>query len=143
MNTLRIVLILIVSIISSAPSFSQEAPKASKHENVSWYINLYIKFKPGRAEEGLKIIHDYFVAADKVIGRNVIGFQCKSGRWDVIAFLPIEGPGDLGWKVTPTEEKAAAAMAKISGGPEKAAEIIARFGDLIADEDRQIVMRRM
>ena len=62
MKTLRTLLALaVISIISSHIGVCQGAPKATKHENVSWYINLYIKFKPNRAEEGQKIINDYFV----------------------------------------------------------------------------------
>lgn len=101
--------------MSSPLAIGQEPPKPAKYENVNWYTALYLKFKPNRAEDTQKIIDRYFVAADKAIGREVIGFECKSGRWDVIAFIPMpDGPAELAWKNSPTEGKWKAEIAKIA-----------------------------
>jgi hypothetical protein len=144
MKTLRTLIALgAIAAMSSPLAAAQELPKPTKYENVTWYMSLYIKFKPSRAEEAQQIINQYFIPADKAIGREVIGFECKSGRWDVIAFIPmLDGPGDLAWKGLPTEGKWAAEIAKIAGGPQKAIEVLAKFSELIADEDRQIVLRQ-
>jgi len=132
-----------IAALSLPHVIGQEAPKPTKYENASWFTALYLKFKPNRAEEAQKIIQQYFVGADKAIGREVMGFECKSGRWDIIAFIPMpDGPAELAWKSSPTDGKWMAEIGKIAGGPQKAAEVMAKFADLIADEDRQIVLRQ-
>jgi len=133
-----------IAMMSSPIAVGQELPKATKHENASWYTNFYIKFKPNQADEAQKIIQQYFVPTDKAIGRDVIAFQCKSGRWDLVVFIPMaDGAAELAWQMSPAEEKWFAAFAKIAGGPKKANEIWTRYFDCIADSERAIVIRQM
>ncbi len=146
MKTLRTLIALIalgaIAATSTPHAIGQEPPKPTKYENVNWYAAVYMKFKSNRAEEAQKIINQYFVPADKAIGREVIAFECKSGPWDLIVYIPMpDGPAELAWKNSPTEGKWMAEIAKIAGGPQKAVEAFKEFTDLIVVEDRQIVLR--
>jgi hypothetical protein len=131
-------------LVTSPVLVCQELPKATKHQNVTWFVCLSIKFKINQEEEAQKIIDQYFAPADKAVGREVIAFKCVSGKWDTIVFLPLrDGINDLTWKVSPTDEKWFAAIAKIAGGADKANEVLAKWTGLIMELDRDIVMRQM
>ena len=69
---------------------AQELPKAAKYENVTWYSVGYIKFKPGKVDDGLKIIYDHFVPADKASGREIINFDTRTGEWHHVVYFPME-----------------------------------------------------
>ena len=123
---------------------AQELPKAAKYENVNWYQVEYFKFKPGKADDALNIIYDHFVPADKAAGREIINFDTRIGEWHHVAYFPMEdGASGLAWKVAPKDEKWWAALAKQLGGATKALELLAKWGELVAETKSEIVMRRM
>ena len=136
-----IALVAIALLPVAAPS--QDLPKATKHDDASWYYNISFRFKNGRADEALKIIQQYFVPTDKAVGREVVAFHCQSGRWDMIVFIPmVGGVADLGWKISPANEKWVAALAKVAGGTKQALDVFAKWDDVVADSDRTIVFRQ-
>ncbi len=142
-----------LSIVLSAFAFilmvthfanAQELPKAAKYENVTWYEAVYIKFKPGKADDALKIIYDHFVPADKASGRKIINFDMRIGDWHHVVYFPMEdGASGLAWKVAPKDEKWWAELAKQLGGAKKARELLAKWNELVADSRSEMVMRRM
>jgi hypothetical protein len=145
MKTLRsLVALAAITLASSTLAVAQDMPKATKHENVSWYMNFNVRFKDNKADEAQKIISQYFIPADKAIGREVLAFQCKSGRWDLIFFVPLkDGTADLAWKISTSDEKWLAALAKTAGSAQKAQEVLAKWDELVVDWNREIVFRQM
>ena len=123
---------------------AQELPKAAKYENVTWYQVVYVKYKPGKVDDALKIIYDHFVPAGKASGREVINFDMRTGEWHHVVYFPMEdGASGLAWKVGPKVEKWWAELAKQVGGGKEAQDLYAKYIGLIADEKSEIVMRRM
>jgi len=145
MSKLSIVLSAFAFVLMVTPfANAQELPKAAKYENVTWYQVVYIKFKPVKADDALKIIYDHFVPADKASGREIINFDTRTGEWDHVVYFPMEdGASGLAWKVAPKGEKWWAELAKQLGGAKKAQDLLAKFYELVADRKSEIVMRRM
>jgi hypothetical protein len=54
------------------------------------YLVVYAKFKPGKAPEAIKIIHEHFWPVDRKIGRQAIPFADaqlpRSNRWTLDAW---------------------------------------------------------
>ena len=145
MSKLSIVLFAI-AVVLMVTQFgnAQELPKAAKYENVTWYQVVYVKFKPGKVDDALKIIYDHFVQADKKSGREIINFDTRTGEWHHVVYFPMEdGASGLAWTVAPKGEKWWAELAKQLGGEKKAQELLAKFNELVADSKSEIVMRRM
>ena len=144
MKSIRSLIALTAIVFLPITALSQDLPKATKHENATWYYNFSVRFKNGKADDGQKIIQQYFIPTDKAVGREVIAFQCQSGRWDMTVFIPmVGGVADLGWKVSPANEKWMAALAKVAGGTKQALEVLAKWDDLVADWERDVVFRQM
>ena len=109
----------------------------AESKKVSWYQAWYFKFKPGKADEALKIIQDHFVEVDKKIGRKVIPFNFQSGEWDHVVFFPsVLNPDRI--DTIPSEEKWFAALAEQEGGMEKAQELLQRFFGLVVNFKKEI-----
>jgi len=56
-------------------------PSAFAADSEQAYLVLYAKFKPGKAPEALKIIHEHFWPVDKKVGRQAIPFDYTTGEW--------------------------------------------------------------
>jgi len=122
---------------------AQFSPQAVKREGVTYYVASYIKFKPGKANEGRKIIYDHYLAVDQSAGLQTITFDFMTGPWDhVDYFLLEEGPSALAWEVSPRDAKWRAAFVEQEGGLEEAQKIWEQFSDLIWERQKDIVMRR-
>ena len=131
---------LVVSVfLLVLPAAAQELPKAEKRENTKYYQANLVKFKAGKADEAYGYIYDHFVPVDKKIGRKIISFDFQSGNWDHVVYFPLEeGPGELGWITSPTEEKWWVAFAEQEGGVEKAQEMMQKFQATIAASKSEI-----
>ena len=115
MRLLTILLSLIVFAGMFTPTLrAQELPKAKRFTNVEWYTVLYVKWKPGKAQEGSKIIHDHFLPVSRALGQETIHYHFGNrGHWDQMYFFFLEeGPGALEWQVHPNNEKFWAEVAK-------------------------------
>ena len=129
--------------LSIAPAIAQEdegGPQTwgedAKYVNVS-----FIQFKPGRREEGMEIIADYFVPASEKAGTPgpvmVVHFQ--SGKWDVMSIWELQGGvADLQWYRSPNNIKWFEALAELNGGVEGAEEIMARWSKSVDESERQL-----
>ena len=142
MNARRcVVAILAAMFVSSGPVAAQDLPKAEKHPNAKFYTAYYIKFKPGKLDEGRKIITDYFEVAGRNSGNHAIAFNYQSGNWHHVVYFPWAAASDLEWKMSPAAERWWAELAKHVGGPQKARELMAKWVDLVADEKWEIALR--
>ncbi len=92
---------------------AQELPKAKKYEGVKWYGAVYWKWKPGKAQEGSKIVHDHLLPVVKTLGLKQLHFHFSTGEWSGVRYIPLdEGPSLLEWQVSPNTEKFWAELAK-------------------------------
>ncbi len=135
-------LLVIAFVFISLPNLTaQELPKATKYTDVTWYTVTYYKFKPGMADDALKLVYEYFVPAGKAAGFKVIHFDVAVGEWDHVAFFRQDGgPEDLGWEVSPIYEKFVQILVK-QQGIEKFRELES-FESMIAHSKSELVMRR-
>lgn len=116
-----------------APALSQDLPKAERRENAAYYEALFVKFKPGKADEAYGYIYDHFVKADQKIGRKVMAFDLQTGDWDMVVFFPLkEGVAELNWSTTPTDEAWWKALAEQAGGAEKAQSMFQAYLETVA-----------
>ena len=130
-STLAGVGIMVALVTLSLPFSAQAAEK----EKVSWYEVSSLKFKSGKTEEALKIIHDHFQKVDKTIGRRVIPFDFQTGEWDHVVYFPSD-PGQM--DTIPSRDVWWKAFAEQEGGREKAQELFQRFWDLVANSKSEI-----
>lgn len=123
---------------------AQELPKAEKHANVKWYRIVHVDFKPGKADDALKIVYAHFVPAANAAGLEPARIlEHETGEWDVTYIFPLsEGPTVLEWDVTPNGEKFWAELAKKEGGADKALAVFAEYADMVARAESQIVRER-
>ena len=101
----------------------------------------YVQFKPGKREEGMEIIEEYFKPAGEKAGTSgpmfVMHFQ--SGKWDAMYIWDLEGGlTDLQWFRSPDDIKWYAALAELNGGEEGAADIMKRWSKTIAESETHI-----
>ncbi len=136
--------IAVLWAIAPAPALSQELPKPGRHEPVTWYSVLRIRFKPGKSEEALKIAYEHFVPGDLAIRRRIINFDFQTGEWDHIVFFPLrQGPAELEWAMSPREAAWWAAFANLEGSPEKAKTVFDQMESLVEEYRWDIARHRL
>ncbi|MFQ5776729.1 MAG: hypothetical protein ACE5IP_01835 [Terriglobia bacterium] len=139
-----VVFLVVVSVLLLGVSVSaQELPKAEKRENVQYYQAMFIKFKPGMADQAWEAIYQHFINVDKKIGRKVRAYDLQTGGWDIVVFFPIEGPDYYSWSTPPQDEEWWAAFAELEGGAEKAQEIFSKFLKTVADSKVELAHRHL
>ena len=129
--------------LSVAPAIAQEDEGGPQTwgEDAKYVTVSFIQFKPGRREEGMEIIADYFVPASEKAGTPgpvmVVHFQ--SGKWDVMSIWELQGGvADLQWYRSPNNIKWFEALAELNGGVEGAEEIMARWSKSVDESERQL-----
>lgn len=132
-------LILLISV--AAPLSAQEALAAKKHENVSWFQMVNVKFKPGKLDEAVKIINEHFAPAGMAVGMTgVRALYHNGGEWDLTLLFPLaEGPRALEWAVSPEDAKWMGEMAKREKGMGNVMALLNRYSDLVAREEGILV----
>lgn len=132
----------ILAVVLLAPcAAAQEMPTAEMREGANYYIVTYTKFKPGMADEARELIYNHFWPVDKTIGREVIPFDNLTGEWDHVVYFPLEdGPGELAWEMSPTNEEWMTAFIEQEGGTASAEEIQRRFSELVEESRTELVM---
>jgi hypothetical protein len=130
-------------LLLALPLVAQELPKAEKRENVQYYEALFVKFKPGMADQAWEAIYDHFVNVDKKIGRKVRAYDLQTGGWDLVVFFPIEGPDHLSWSTSPQDEEWWAALAELEGGADKAQEIFKKYLEAVAESKFELAHRHL
>ncbi len=143
MRNFALSLVAAGGLLAGLSVFAQELPKAEKRENVQYYQALYVKFKPGKENQGWEAIYEHFINVDKKIGTGVRAYDLQTGPWHQIALFPIDGPDYFTWSTSPQDEKWWAAFAEMEGGADKAQAIWQSFLDAVADMEVHLAHRHL
>jgi hypothetical protein len=130
-RTLLIGLVAVLLLTSTAP----RSARAVDGGQASWYQAISFKFKAGKAEEALKIIHDHFQKVDKSIGRKVIPFEYLTGEWDHVVYFPLD---IARMETIPSNTEWMKALAGQEGGMEQAQKLFGTFLDMVATSKTEI-----
>lgn len=131
--------LLVLGLLLGNSAASQDLPKAEKYKDGEWFAIQFVKFKPGKEFAANKFIEKHFVPVDIELGRNIVGYDFVFGEWDQLVFFPMQGPSDIGWKMTPDGEKWFAAFSKRAGGMENAVKLMDEFSSMVADQESAMV----
>lgn len=131
--------LLVLGLMFGNIAVSQELPKAEKYKDGKWFQIQFVKFKPGKEFAANKFIEKHFVPVDVELGRNVVGYDFVFGEWDQLVFFPMQGPSDIGWKMTPDGEKWFAAFSRRAGGMENAMKLMNEFSAMVAEQESAMV----
>ena len=130
-RTLFIGLVAVSFLTYTIPRSAQAADGGQ----ASWYQAISFKFKAGKAEEALKIIHDHFQKVDKAIGRKVIPFEYLTGEWDHVVYFPLDVAR---METIPSNTEWMKALAGQEGGMEQAQKLFGTFLDMVATSKTEI-----
>jgi hypothetical protein len=111
------------------------APLAVSADDVQVYLVEYAKFKPGKAPEALRIIHEHFHRVDAAIGRKVLPFDYVTGEWDHIVYFPYD---NARMETIPPGSEWMKALAAQEGGMDKAQKLWQQFWSLVANRKTEI-----
>ncbi len=132
---------LVLLLIFPVAGGAQNLPTASRNPDSDWYRAFDIRFNPGQADEAIQIAADHFEPVDQALGREVLGFVHESGEWDQTVYIPMDGPGEMVWNVSPIDEEWWARLAEQEGGAEQAMAVFASYTSKVADYRVTIVRR--
>lgn len=106
------------------------------------YITVtYVQFKPGKREEAMEIINEYFKPAGEKAGTAppMLDVHFQTGIWDAMFIWNLEGGmADLEWYRSEDNVKWFAALAELNGGPEGAEKLMERWRQTIRESETQI-----
>jgi hypothetical protein len=133
--------LVLLTSAAAAPLGAQEAPTPKKYENVSWFWMTNVKFKPGKLDDGLKIINEHFAPAGNAVGMTGVRMlHHTGGEWDLTLLFPVaEGPRSLEWAMSPDDVKWMTEMAKREKGMPNVMALLSRYSDLVAREEGILV----
>ena len=132
---------LLFLLVFPLAGVAQDLPTASQKPDSDWYMAIDVRWKLGQAEEAMQIAAEHFAPVDQAIGREVIVFVHESGKWDQTLYFPMDGPGDMAWDVTPSDEEWWAGLAEQEGGAEEAMAVWMNYLSKVADYNITIVRR--
>jgi hypothetical protein len=140
-RVLRSTALVFLTATAVAPLAAQEALAPKKHENVNWYWMANVKFKPGKLDDGLKIINERFAPAGSAVGMTGVRMlHHTGGEWDLTLLFPIaEGPRALEWAMSPDDVKWMNELAKREKGMPNVMALLNRYSDLVAREEGILV----
>ncbi len=119
---------------------AQEAPQPATHPDVEWYEASYVKFKHEHFYEAERFLFEHWLPVEQAIGRETIIVEHRTGEWDFVIYFPIEGPGDLEQRTSPTWKRWHEAFVEREG-EERAAEIMTRLDQMVARSENHLVER--
>lgn len=106
------------------------------------YISVtFVQFEPGKREEAMEIINEYFKPAGAKAGTPppMLDVHFQTGVWDAMFVWNLDGGmADLEWYRSENDVKWYAALAELNGGPEGAEKILDRWRQTIRQSDTQI-----
>jgi hypothetical protein len=130
MNVQRVVISLVLLFCASCMFSSAFAADGEQT-----YLVVYAKFKPGKAPEALKIIHEHFWPVDKKVGRKAIPFDFMTGEWDHVVYFPYD---TARMDTIPSGAEWWKALVEQEGGAEQAQKLFQSFVDLQANSKSEI-----
>ncbi|NND15144.1 MAG: hypothetical protein HKN89_02325 [Eudoraea sp.] len=123
----KVILFLMIALFVSASSIGQESK-----EEIQYYRVLAIKFKFGKADEGVKRGMDLFKKALTNIGVENMVFRSESGPHDLLVFDPVK-------KSSPFEDDFRGdhfkAMVEIMGSEEALTQEIQAWSELVESQE--------
>jgi len=126
----------LISFLAVALIALMSLPSAqAADEKVAWYQVLSVRFKVGKADEAIKIIHEHFFKVDKAIGRKVLPFDYKTGEWDHVVYFPFDTSR---MDTIPTRAEWMKAFEKQEGGAEQAQKLFQSFWEMVAVSKTEI-----
>ncbi|MEW6998051.1 hypothetical protein AADZ86_10135 [Colwelliaceae bacterium BS250] len=142
-SILTIVTALALFSVSSL-SYSEEAGKRYD-ASASWKSVVKINFKPGKTNDALKIIKDYYKPATvkaKTSGPETI-MEMHTGDYDLLVVWGMPGGiSDMTWENHPDNKLWRDALNEIAGGEEKAQAIMDEYLSYIDNAESDIAMVR-
>ncbi len=135
--------LMLIFACFSQSALAQEGSK--KYENPEWKEIVYIKFEPGKYDEAMKIVNDYYMKACDKAGtpKPAMELEMRSGKWDMMIIWNMDGGiSEMNWEVSPNNIKWKKALNEIAGGEEEAMKIMQNYMDLVKDRYSEIAKVR-
>ena len=131
-NALAITAALLLSSFAAYAQDDDGGPLTQGEDAV--YVRItYVKFNAGQRGDAMQIISEHFEPAGEkagVDGPFAIHFQ--TGPWDAAFYWDMKGGmADLEWFRSEDSVKWMAALAKLEGGEEQAAALLAKYMSMI------------
>ena len=106
------------------------------------YVSVtFVQFKPGKREEAMEIINEYFKPAGEKAGTPppMLDVHFQTGLWDAMFVWNLDGGmADLELYRSENDIKWYAALTELNGGPEGAEKILDRWRQTIRESDTQV-----
>jgi hypothetical protein len=127
----------------STPSYAQDDDEGpiTQGDDARYLTITNVAFKPGQRESAMEIITEHFVAAGQKSGTPapIMAIHYQTGKWDATYVWEMAGGmADLEWYRSPDDVKWFAALAELSGGADKAAEIWASYISKVAEAETEV-----
>ncbi len=130
-------------LLLAAPAIAQEDEGGPQTwgDDARYVTVTYVQFKPGKREEAMEIISEYFMPAGEKAGTAppMLAVHFQTGIWDAMFIWNLEGGmADLEWYQSEDNVKWFAALAELNGGPEGAEKLMERWRQTIRESETQI-----
>jgi len=106
------------------------------------YLRItHVAFKQGQREAAMEIITEHFIPAGAKAGtpEPIMAIHYQTGKWDAAFIWEMAGGmADLEWYRSPDNVKWFAALAELSGGEDKAAELWASYISKVAKAETEV-----
>ena len=134
---------LAFAFLCTGPAIAQEddGGPITQGDDARYLSVQYVKYKPGRREEAMQIITDYFgpAAAKAGLAGPMLAIHFQTGEWDAAFLWPLKGGmADLEWYRSPDSVKWFEALAELNGGIEEAGKIIDRYQDTVREMQSEV-----
>ena len=130
-------------LMASNVSVAEDGKRYDK--SVTWKNVVRVNYKPGKRDEALKIISDYYRPATekaKTPGPEVV-MELQTGDYDLLVVWHMEGGvNDLTWEKGPHGKAWRSALNDIAGGEDKAQAIIEEYISYVDNADNDIALVR-
>lgn len=115
---------LALPVAARAQTQAQDStPRPSKYKNVTWYEVVQTAFKPGKMDDAMHILKNYYVPAAKAAGvaTPVMILEEHTGPWDLTLIWRMkDGPASMEWKESPEDAAWYGSFVKLAGSKTKA-----------------------
>lgn len=139
--------ITVISILALILSFNIAKADDGKRydDSVTWKNVVKITYKPGKRDEALGIIRDYYMKASMKAKtpRPESVMEMHTGNFDLLVVWHMQGGiTDMTWEKNPNNAKWREALNEIAGSKEKAQEILDSYLACIESAENDIALVR-
>ncbi len=132
----------LVLFLGMPASAQDQAPGPETWGDDAKYVSItFVQFKPGKREEAMEIISEYFAPAGQKAGTPppMLDVHFQTGVWDAMFIWNLEGGmADLEWYRSENDIKWYGALMEMVGGADEAEKIMNRWRATIRETDTQI-----